>query len=189
MQTTIGDLEWYFGQVVFEKSTFGIVLQRQHCRAYDSSGRRIPPPGPEHRHIVEPRAESGYEPDPEQLERFARVSRALMHLGAAHQAVLLEYYGNTGVRWAGQPPGRGWALSALTVMGRSEIRRMRAERSKKKQPEADFDPREILANEFFRASGIDDIRKARLARIRTQIDELQIAALAAWKVATTGGAA
>lgn len=188
MQTTIGDLEWYFGQTAFERSTFGAVLERQQCRAYDSAGRRIPPPGPEHRHIVEPRVESGYEPDPDHLERFARVSRALMQIGAAHQAVLLEFYGNTGVRWASQQPGRGWALAALTAMGRSELRRMRAERSKKKQPEADFDPREILANEFFRASGIDDIRKARLARIRTQIDELQIAALAAWKVATGGAA-
>lgn len=189
MQTTIGDLEWYFGQVAFERSTFGAVLERQQCRAYDSAGRRIPPPGPEHRRIVEPRVESGYEPDPEQLERFARVSRALMLVPPPHHEALLAYYGNTGVRWAGQVQGRGWSLAALTAMGRSELKRMDAERAKKKQPALELDPREKLANEFFRASGIDDVRKARLARIRVQIDELQIAALAAWKVATSGGAA
>lgn len=177
------DLEWWFGQTVFSRSTFGATLERQQNRYYDSAGRVVPKADPmTHRVIKEPHAESGYEPDLGATARHGRLSRRIAHLGRVDLRVLELYYGNAGARWAGQRLGRIWCLAAVTPAGQRELARIRAEREEAGQPDLGLTDAETLANEAERQTlAPSDRRRRVLQQIRDESDVLLVAAQQAWR--------
>jgi hypothetical protein len=131
------ELEWFFskGQIAFERSTFGGMLERAElysvARLYrpetepihDNAGRVI---GHEQIVTARPTAElrqaSGYEPDLHTLQRYAHIS-ALLRLVERQSRravqVLELLYGDLGQRWApSEPFGRLGALFHITPKGR-----------------------------------------------------------------------
>jgi hypothetical protein len=138
-QRDTDQLTWYFGlgQTVFERSTFGGMLERaemfggvKHAPVarepvYDSrTGECII--GHESalsaRPTAELRPEAGYVPDDGQLHLYAVVSSRVMRVERLHaqSAVVLEVlFGDAGQRWTGNAHGRLGALFYLTAKGRA----------------------------------------------------------------------
>lgn len=138
-QRDTDQLTWYFGlgQTVFERSTFGGMLERaemfggvKHAPVarepvFDSrTGACII--GHESalsaRPTAELRPEAGYVPDDGQLHLYAVVSARVMRVERLHamSAVVLEtIFGDAGQRWTGTAHGRLGALYHLTAKGRA----------------------------------------------------------------------
>jgi hypothetical protein len=137
---TIGDevdLLWYhgLGQTCFERSTFGGMLERAEKFSVQASWPQVPvlglggsiigyESGITARPTAEQREVSGYMPDEFALERYARVSLAMMRVerkdGLA-AAVIAILFGDAGQRWAGSDHGRNGALYHLTAKGTALI--------------------------------------------------------------------
>ena len=139
------ELEWYFsrGQIAFERSTFGGMLERAYLMSdtykrkiaevpvLDKRGEVI---GYERAISARPTAElrqaTGYVPDLDTLQRYAHVSRILKNVSARSRAA--EYtleclYGDLGQRWVGSELyGRLGALFHLTTKGRQILDEARA---------------------------------------------------------------
>jgi hypothetical protein len=133
-QLSVDDLAWFFGlgQTAFERSTTGPMLER--AKLYASAGERVW--NGEQFDVVEsglirfaeisarPTAElhapGGYEPSLTDLERYARVSRALMLVERAsrvHAQALEYYYGDLGEGWAKTKRGRLGSVYHLVPAG------------------------------------------------------------------------
>lgn len=133
-QLSVDDLAWFFGlgQTAFERSTTGPMLDR--AELYASAGERVWT-GEQFdviesgliryaeisaRPTAEVHAPGGYEPSLTDLERYARVSRALMLVERAsrmHALVLESFFGDLGEGWAATKRGRLGSLYHLTETG------------------------------------------------------------------------
>ena len=131
-----GSLQWFFGrgQVAFERSTMGGMLERANTfnlhaireRNKANGGESIDPHGPiTARPTAEVRAPSGHVPDDNVLTQYARVSRRLLAVERAWPtgAVVLErFFGDTGARWADSDEKRLFALYPLTRAGQKLLK-------------------------------------------------------------------
>lgn len=127
------DLLWFFGmgQASFERSTFGGMLDRAAAFSNRDAWPREPVLndaghviGWESAITARPTAEtreiSGYVPDHEALERYARVSKQMMRVERADAmaaTVIAIMFGDSGQRWATTDHGRNGSLYHLTVKG------------------------------------------------------------------------
>lgn len=135
-RTDQGELQWFFGrgQVAFERSTMGGMLERAHTfnlqtireRNKANGGESVDPHGPiTARPTAEVRAAPGHVPDDVALDTYARVSRRLLAVEREWwlAAVVLErFFGDTGARWADSDEKRIFALYPLTRAGGKLLR-------------------------------------------------------------------
>lgn len=137
------ELEWFFsrGQIAFERSTFGAMLEHQALFSvahpsddqpvHDACGRVIG-----HASVItarptaETREPSGYTPDIKTLRNYARTSMRLKRVAAESRvaAQVLEcMYGDLGQRWDGHEKyGRQGCLFHLTAKGKAMLQAARS---------------------------------------------------------------
>lgn len=147
-----GQLEWLFSQTVFERSTFGAMLERQDCirgglriwyrerPELFGPARRSPGEAPAYETTARPskpvQASAGYEPTDEEVERRESLTRRMGELtrrldalmrqegGVALELVLRTYYGAPGAFFLQGDLPRVWSLLHIVHEGQQFMRRM-----------------------------------------------------------------
>jgi hypothetical protein len=173
------DIEFLFGNggTRVQRSTFGAMLEQAELFAFakgdDGVVRPVAARTPDCIPIKHQREEPGYELDLREYETLGRASTLLRMVErrcSVFSLALRRYYGDAGAHWArpatpdrsGGVGDRGFALYAMTPMGRKWVAQLRA-----KSPLSEhLSPDELLAAEWamHKSSPTDDMRRQRLMR-------------------------
>jgi hypothetical protein len=187
-----GDLGWYFGEGLtrFQRSTFGVMLERAEQFGFDSEGNQLRRPDDPWSvmSVKHAQGEPSYEVELRDLHRFGDVSRRLLRVAERDPlaALALELlYGDIGQCWARERGLQMACLYPLTETGKRVLAGVREQDATRAHVR---DDQVIVDDVDDQAAHPNDVRRRRHEVMRGEADLLKARAWSVWDATRKGPA-